>query len=107
MSEYPEAYIRSATISRERLIVAKYDALFRHLCDSPGVAVTMNFTEIEQLVGTLPKSARAYSAWWQNEARSGHHTHAGAWLNAGREVEFVDRDRGIVRFGVASWRRGS
>ena len=37
---------------------AKYDRLFEHLCRAGDGPVTMTFTQIEELVGTLPRSAR-------------------------------------------------
>jgi hypothetical protein len=67
----------------------------------------MTFDELERLVGPLPASASRYSAWWSNERRDTAHVQAVAWLNAGREVEFVDRDDRRVRFSTARWRRSS
>jgi hypothetical protein len=66
----------------------------------------MTFEEIERLVGELPASATAHAAWWANESTP-RHTQAKAWLNAGREVEHVDRARRRVRFSATGWRRGA
>jgi hypothetical protein len=66
----------------------------------------MTFTEIDRLVGDLPASARRLAAWWSND-RDGRHVQAKAWLEAGREVEWVDVGRGRVRFSAPKWLRGS
>ena len=86
--------------------MAKYDPLFEHLCRAPDSPLEMTFGEIERLVGPLPSSARRYPAWWANEA-VGRNVQAHAWLNAGREVERVDRDGERVWFSAATWRRGA
>lgn len=83
----------------------KYDPLFRHLCAAPDQPVEMTFDDIERLVGPLPASAATHAAWWSND--TGGHVQAKAWLDAGREVTAVDRDRRRVAFSVARWRRGS
>jgi len=87
--------------------VAKYDSLFRFLCESADAPVVMTFAEIERLVGPLPASARRYQVWWSNEAQGTQHVQARAWMNAGREVESVDRTAERVRFSAPSWRRGA
>ena len=87
--------------------MAKYDPLFEFLCRSGDGPIELSFDEIERLVGPLPASASKYPAWWSNEAAGGRHVQSHAWLNAGREVESVDRGRRRVRFGAAGWRRGA
>jgi hypothetical protein len=85
--------------------MAKYDALFEHLCRADDGELVLSFAELDGLVGGLPASANRNRAWWGNEA-SGRHVHAKAWLNAGREV--IDVDLGSsVQFSAARWRRGS
>ena len=86
--------------------MAKYDPLFRRLCQTPDEPIGLTFDAIAQLVGGLPKSALKYRPWWGNEV-DGRHMQAQAWLNAGREVEAVDLDARAVRFGPAAWRRGA
>jgi hypothetical protein len=87
--------------------MAKYDALFRHLCTAAAAddAIEMTFDQIEELVGPLPAGA-ARREWWNND-----HTHLAAhtraWLNAGRQVSEVDRAKRLVRFSAARWRRSS
>jgi hypothetical protein len=85
---------------------SKYDPLFERLCRSADGPVEMTFEEIEGLVGKLPAAATAHASWWANESTP-RHTQATAWLNAGREVEQVDRARRRVRFSAAGWRRGA
>jgi hypothetical protein len=86
--------------------MAKYDPLFQHLCQAPPEPLEMTFTEVAQLVGGLPESARTHTAWWSNE-RDGRHVQAQAWIEAGREVERVDQASGRVWFSAPRWRRGS
>ena len=87
--------------------VAKYDPLMEHLCRADDGPVEMTFEEIDRLVGGLPASATTWPGSWANETAGSRHVQAHAWLNSGREVEFVDRRRGTVRFSAARWRRGS
>lgn len=86
--------------------MAKYDPLFEHLCRAGDHPVEMTFNDIEALVGALPPSA-AQQAWWTNEAAGSRHVQARAWLNAGREVEHLDRRARRVRFSAPTWRRGA
>ena len=87
--------------------MGKYDPLFEHLCRAPDAPVEMTFEEIAALVDGLPPTATRTSAWWGNDPAGPRHVQARAWLNAGREVERVDRVAGRVRFSAPSWRRGS
>jgi hypothetical protein len=87
--------------------VAKYDPLFEFLCRAGDEPIELRFEEIEALVGPLPPSARDQSGWWSNDATGARHVQAKAWLNAGREVDALDRPGGRVRFSRAGWRRGS
>ena len=89
--------------------MAKYDPLLEHLCRTRDGPVEMTFDEIDRLVGGLPASAATRPAWWANEALPGssRHVQARAWLDAGREVEHVDRAARRVRFSAARWRRGA
>ena len=86
--------------------MAKYDPLFEHLCRAGDGPVEMSFDEIGRLVGGLPPSAER-PEWWNNEAPGTRHVQAKAWLNAGREVEKVDRPNRRVRFSSPGWRRGA
>ncbi len=88
-------------------VMGKYDPLFEYLCRADDGRLEMTFSDIERLVGPLPASASAHPAWWANEAEGGRHFQARAWLNAGRQVESVDRIGPRVVFSAATWRRGS
>lgn len=87
--------------------MAKYTALFEHLCRAGDTSIEMTFEEISALVSGLPPSAARSPGWWANDAGGSRHVQARAWLDAGREVEHVDRTAGRVRFSAPSWRRGS
>ena len=88
--------------------MGKYDPLFRHLVAADAsTPIEMTFDELERLVGRLPASATRSSAWWNNEGPDSTHVQALSWLNAGREVELVDRGGRRVRFSAARWRRSS
>ncbi|MGI8684007.1 MAG: DUF7662 domain-containing protein [Acidimicrobiales bacterium] len=87
--------------------MGKYDPLFEHLCRAPDAPVDMTFDEIATLVGALPPSATRSPSWWANTPGGSRNVQAHAWLNAGREVERVDRAAGRVRFSSPTWRRGS
>ena len=64
--------------------MAKYDRLGEHLSGlSRDTSHTLSFDRIEAIVGfALPKSARAYQAWWANQVGGGH-VQANAWLDQG------------------------
>jgi hypothetical protein len=87
--------------------MGKYDPLFRHLCAIGDEPVEMTFAEIEQLVGPLPRVAGVQRDWWANEHGDRVRPQLRAWLNAGRQVESVDRAARRVRFSAAHWRRSS
>lgn len=86
--------------------MGKYDPLFRHLCALGDDPVEMTFDEIGQLVGALPSAATTRREWWTND-QAQRSVQARAWLNAGRQVDSVDRTSRRVRFGAARWRRSS
>ncbi|MDQ3292941.1 MAG: hypothetical protein M3527_00600, partial [Actinomycetota bacterium] len=78
--------------------MGKYDPLLDHLCRAGDEPVEMTFDDIDRLVGGLPPSGDSWPAWWANEAVGSRHVQARAWLDAGREVERVDRAGRRVRF---------
>ncbi len=73
----------------------KYGPLERHLTGIHGRRVSMDFDEINNLVGGLPPSAYEHQAWWSN---SPSHVQASAWLNAGWRVVAVSFFAQRVRF---------
>lgn len=75
--------------------MAKYDALREHLNRRSGV-VHMTFDEVSAIVpGGLPRSARTYQAWWNNDDST--HPHCHSWGEAGYRA-VPDISRGEVRF---------
>jgi hypothetical protein len=58
--------------------------------------IELSFAALEHHLGfSLPASARRHAAWWSNSAS--RHSHARAWLAAGR-IARVDLGRKVVRF---------
>ena len=82
-------------------MASKYDALAGHLRRQSGSTHTMDFADIERLIGTpLPDSSQKHSAWWGND-RSPDSTHSQAkygWLAAGWEVDSFDLNQESVTF---------
>ena len=80
---------------------SKYEALAAYLRRQSVSPHSMNFVEIEDLIGTpLPASSRAHKAWWGND-RSPDSTHPQAkhgWLAAGWEVESFNLAQQTVTF---------
>ena len=77
---------------------SKYYPLFEHLQHCDQKAVTLTFAEIEALLGrSMPASALKKKNWWSNRD-SPSALQAGAWVNAGYQVEAVDLVQQIVTF---------
>ncbi len=75
-----------------------YQPLCDHLQTVDAFRLELSFADIERILGrTLPASARKHRAWWSNE-RSGTHSHARAWMDAGWHVASVDFNAGRVEF---------
>ena len=87
--------------------MSKYEPLFRHLCAADDDALEMTFEQIEHLVGPLPRAASLRREWWSNDRTDSSGRQARAWLDAGRQVETIDRSARRVRFSAARWRRSS
>lgn len=78
--------------------MTKYSALSQHLSAISANTVSLNFSEIEEIIGDeLPSSASRHQAWWANES-NGTHTWAHLWQAAGWLKDSVDFDRKIVTF---------
>ncbi len=72
--------------------VSKYDPLENWLDQTTEEAVSMGFSEIENVLGfELPPSSRTQRAWWSNNASNNVMTRA--WLDAGFETANVDMER--------------
>lgn len=75
-----------------------YQHLREHLQSLATTTAALSFAEIERILHrSLPVSARRHRAWWSNE-RSGTHSHARAWMDAGWHVVTVDFNAGRVEF---------
>ena len=75
----------------------KYELLTKRLEEPRSQSVNLSVTEIDDLVGGLPRSAFQHvDAWWDNDPS---HPQGRAWLDAGYEVENVDLAGGVVIFG--------
>src|ERR1022692_1018832 len=74
--------------------MGKYDPLHDYLTEQVGDEVRMMFTEVEELVGRLPESARVHRAWWANDSK----VEALAWREAGWRVQSVNQALGEVIF---------
>ena len=82
-------------------MTAKYKPLENYLQDQPIDIdeLTLSFTDIESIIkADLPKSARYYRQWWENQSDTSNRPQAAAWINAGWEVDTVDQANGWVRF---------
>ncbi len=77
--------------------MAKYDPLQERLGRAGGEPLTLSLDRIDELVPTLPRSARQYPAWWANETGQGH-VPARAWMDARWMVDRVDFHREHVTF---------
>jgi hypothetical protein len=52
--------------------MGKYDPLRERLARAGGAALTLTFSQIDELVQGPPRSARHYAVWWANETGQGH-----------------------------------
>ena len=81
-------------------MLAKYDDLGNFLDLQPGVACTLGFRQIEQVIirSSLPDSARKHREWWSN---NGSQVHARSWMERGWRVvrNGVDLRGETVRYG--------
>ena len=64
--------------------MSRYSSLTEHLLDDEEDVVTLTFAQLDEIVGTLPPSARKYAAWWANSSSSAHQSKY--WLDAGRRA---------------------
>ncbi len=77
---------------------AKYVALHKYLTERFADAVTMSFTQMEDVIGSeLPAVARVEPDWWTTQTPSRDHLHTQAWVLAGRTAE-PQLGAQIVRF---------
>jgi hypothetical protein len=77
--------------------MGKYEPLQEYLKNSVQNEITLNFNQIEELLGAnLPYSAFKHPAWWANNDTP--HVQASAWLNAGWKVDGINQQKRWVRF---------
>lgn len=82
----------------DTVMQSKYAPLYHHLCKRDGQEWRANFSEIEKILGfSLPKSARTYHVWWDNE-KEGSHSQARSWMVAGWTAQEVNPSRGHLVF---------
>jgi hypothetical protein len=74
--------------------MSRYDALTTKLRSLSEPEVVLTFDELDDIVGSLPTSAKKYGAWWAN--RTSSQAHARAWLEAGRYAKPDFRARHAV-----------
>jgi hypothetical protein len=76
--------------------MGKYEPLRKCLADQvPQIGeLAMTFTEIERLVGPLPRSARSHQSWWSNGSET--RTHTRAWRQAGWRVQADQAKQRVV-----------
>ena len=75
--------------------LGKYEPLHDHLAKyGAGDQVRLSFSEIEELVGSLPPGARRLRHWWANDSK----VQAQAWKAAGWRVLLVDMGEEQVLF---------
>ena len=66
--------------------MGKYDPLFRYLNANKNAQVTLNCSEIENILSAkLPNSAYKYKEWWDNNS----HVQSKSWRDAGYKVGIV------------------
>ena len=84
----------------------KYEHLLRYLKGRPEEDVELSFAEIEDILGfKLPASAYRHQPGWSNSGRG--HSHALAWLEAGRKTHSVRLSERKVSFRMAEMQAGS
>jgi hypothetical protein len=77
--------------------MGKYEPLHEYLKQSVQNEITLNFTQIEELLGSnLPHSAFEHRAWWSNNDET--HPQANAWLQARWKVAELDQGGNWVMF---------
>ena len=78
--------------------MGKYDPLNTYLNACRDPQITLSFTQIEHILGaSLPKSARTYHEWWNNEA-DGSHVQARSWMLTHYRVSKVNMNGSSVTF---------
>jgi hypothetical protein len=90
--------LRALAAGRKSASAGKYAALGEFFEAEKETTVTLSFTEIERVLGSLlPTFARKRRSWWTNQPDAAH-AHARAWIDAGWRVANVDlsKEGGVV-----------
>ena len=85
-------------------MMAEYEGLADWLSGQHGPQITVSFGELDQLVSSLPSSARADRTWWGNTTNR-RRVQSHAWLGAGWQVDQVnllEEQLSFVRLAVRS-----
>ena len=73
--------------------MGKYDPLFRYLYANKNAQVTLNYSEIENILSAkLPNSAYKYKEWWDNNS----HVQSKSWRDAGYKVDKVFLGKQVI-----------
>lgn len=73
----------------------KYIPLANYFLKSTNTTITLNFTEIEKIMGhDLPHSAYLNQSWWKKNKAPAKHFHA--WSDAGYTVQHVEPNRYVT-----------
>ena len=76
--------------------MTKYSGLQNFLAASPTSSVTLSFAQVDIILADpLPRSAREYEIWWNNDDPS--HSHCRSWRTASF-LAVPDLGAGLVRF---------
>ncbi|WP_320047200.1 GIY-YIG nuclease family protein [uncultured Ilyobacter sp.] len=77
---------RTGEIENKDSKYGKYRKIFNYLKNEKAESIEVTLSKLEDILGfKLPKSARAYTAWWSN----GGHSHSKTWMDAGYKVKVV------------------
>ena len=74
-----------------------YRKLGNYLQRSGVNSVTLSFSHVSDIVGSLPMSAYKYQAWWANQVNN-HHPQTKAWRDFGFRTEGLDLAMGKITF---------
>ena len=73
------------------VVAGKYSGLYEYLCGLQVQEWKTTFEEIETIIGfRLPKSARNFPQWWQNQKKAEGRPQCLAWTIAGWKTAEVD-----------------
>lgn len=78
--------------------MSKYTPLAQHLRDQVANEVRLTFDQVAEIIAApLPQSAFNHREWWAND-KSGYHSWATEWMDAGWICDTVSLSEQWVRF---------